>query len=344
MTTHLSVRLAWHDRGWDGRVCDAPHLNAHCIVHEHIRNSRDDTKELNAAGKPLAELKDWLPPCSRDPAAYSDRSFVIEHHDPLEFRRLPSVSEAIPPYSTCPAPYRWMSEKFFQEICEAEDLSIRGPEKSQSNGWVYEPDRQQELLNNFWKKLEHKRSLIFYYCNHGNPLDESTRRIIVGVGRFSGIGQQLYFGTTPKYPDQYPIWSRRVTQDYPDQGVRIPYQEYLQNEHPTDSIICRVPQHALSPYFSYGSEHVSDDIAVAILERVIQCIEEVRLGGHIVADWEHRLSWLNDALAEAWTGRGAFPGAGSVLQYLGLSNGTSFQRTVLTPMANKGSNPWEYVL
>ena len=36
MTTHLSVRLAWHDRAWDGHVCDAPHLNAHCIVHQHI--------------------------------------------------------------------------------------------------------------------------------------------------------------------------------------------------------------------------------------------------------------------------------------------------------------------
>jgi exodeoxyribonuclease V alpha subunit len=32
MTTHLSARLAWHDRAWDGCACDAPHVNAHCIV------------------------------------------------------------------------------------------------------------------------------------------------------------------------------------------------------------------------------------------------------------------------------------------------------------------------
>jgi len=25
MTTHLSVRLAWHDRAWDGHICDQPH-------------------------------------------------------------------------------------------------------------------------------------------------------------------------------------------------------------------------------------------------------------------------------------------------------------------------------
>lgn len=343
MTTHLSVRLAWHDRGWDGRVCDAPHLNAHCIVHQHIRDSRDDDKERSAAGRHLADLDDWLPPCSRDPAAYADCGFVITHQDPLDFRNLPSVSEDIPPYSTCPAPYRWMLEESFQEVCESEDLSIRGPDEPRNGGWVMEPDRQRELLKQFWGKLEPDRSLVFYYCNHGNPLDENTSRIIVGVGRTAAVGPQLYFGTNPQYQDQYPVWSRCITQNYPDQGIRIPYQEYLRDGHPTDDIICRVPRNALLP-FSYGGEHVSDDVAVAILERVIQCVERVSTDGHIEGDWERRLDWLNNALAEAWSGRGAFPGAGSVLQYLGFSKGTSFQRTVLAPMAKHSENPWKYVL
>lgn len=53
MTIHLLARLAWHDRGWDSRVCDAPHLNASCIVHQHIRDSRDDDKERQHAVRPL---------------------------------------------------------------------------------------------------------------------------------------------------------------------------------------------------------------------------------------------------------------------------------------------------
>ena len=24
MTTHLSTRIVWHDRGWDGHICDHP--------------------------------------------------------------------------------------------------------------------------------------------------------------------------------------------------------------------------------------------------------------------------------------------------------------------------------
>ena len=31
MTTVLSVRLAWHDNGWNGRVCSAPKSNTYCI-------------------------------------------------------------------------------------------------------------------------------------------------------------------------------------------------------------------------------------------------------------------------------------------------------------------------
>ena len=88
-------------------------------------------------------------------------------------------------------------------------ISGNRTKKDKESGWVFEPDRQIELLKNFWGKLEKNNSLIFLYCNHGNPLDESLNRILLGVSRISQIGPQLFFGTKPpKYPDRYPIWSR----------------------------------------------------------------------------------------------------------------------------------------
>lgn len=57
MTTHLSTRLVWHDRAWDGHICDYPSLNSSCVVQEHIRDGRDDAREDRAAGKHLADLK-----------------------------------------------------------------------------------------------------------------------------------------------------------------------------------------------------------------------------------------------------------------------------------------------
>src|SRR5207249_1784206 len=135
--------------------------------------------------------------------------------------------------------------------------------------------------------------------------------------------------------DQYPIWARCVTQDYPDQGLRIPYQEYLRDQHDLEKIICRVPSNALMS-FSFVGEHVSDGVAISIIERVIQSIEQVAADQKVAGDWGTRLAWLNDVLAELWTQRGPFPGLGSVLQYLGFARGTAYHRLVLSPMVKKG--------
>src|SRR5438552_13117402 len=77
VTTHLSVRLEWHDRGWDGRICDQPHLNTSCIVHEHIREQRDDDQERASSAVPLDQLPGWRPPCSRMTGAFGDAGYVM---------------------------------------------------------------------------------------------------------------------------------------------------------------------------------------------------------------------------------------------------------------------------
>ena len=322
MTTHLSTRLVWHDRAWDGHICDHPSKNAYCIVQQHIRDGRDDDREDQAAGKTLAmvQAEGWQPPCSRDPIAFSKIGYTITHNDPLEFRQLPSVQEDIPPYSVCPSPYRWMREENFRIICEDEKLDIREcDQKDKEFGWVFEPDRQIALLKNFWGKLEKEKSLIFFYCNHGNPLDESLNRILLGVGRISNVGPQLYFGKKlPKYPDQYPIWSRCITHDFENQGLRLPYHEYLKAGHDPKGILCLVPEGAMMN-FSYVAEHVGDDTAVGALERLVQSVQAVKDEAKVPGEWDRHLVWLNDVLSEVWQNRGPFPGIGSVLQYLGCS-------------------------
>ena len=109
-----------------------------------------------------------------------------------------------------------------------------------------------------------------------------------------------------------------------------------------DNILCRVPANALLN-FSYVAEHVTNDIAVAILERIIQSIERVAADGFIEGDWEQRLAWLNEALAEVWDARGPFPGNGSVLQFLAFTRGVEYHKAVLAPMVSKGKNPLAYL-
>ena len=345
MTTHLSTRLVWHDRAWDGHVCDRPSQNAYCVVQQHIRDGRRDEQEDSCATQPMSSLDGWQPPCSRDPIAFSTIGYTITHHDPLEFRKLPSTREDIPPYSVCPSPYRWLREENFRQICEDEKLNIRGPDVTDKTaGWVFEPDRQAELLKHFWGKLEKGHSLIFFYCNHGNPLDESLNRIIIGVSRISKIGPQLFFGNKPpKYADDYPIWSRCITHDFEEQGLRLPYHEYLRENHDSSNIVCHIPDGSMLD-FSYVGEHVSDDTAVGALERLLQSVQAVKDENKVPGDWNRHIVWLNDVLSEVWKNRGPFPGAGSVLQYLGVDVGTAFQRQVMTARTAKGENAWHYLL
>jgi exodeoxyribonuclease V alpha subunit len=315
------------------------------MVHRHIREApRKDDLEDAIAGRLLNSLDGWQPPCCRDPIAFSAQGFKITHHDPIEGRNLPSVQEEVPPYSLFPSPYRWMREENFRQVCEAENLEIQGPDDPERRGgWVYEPDRQLALLNGYWGKLDQNKSLIFFYCNHGNPLDDSIGRLLIGVGRVVSIGPQMYFGETEGRHVEQPVWSRRITHDFENQGFRLPYHEYSAGGHDPSRILCRVPDEAKAS-FSFVSEHVSDDTAVGVLERLLQALQAVKDDGKVAGDWDGHLAWLNDVLAEVWTNRGAFPGIGSVLQYLGCNSGTAFHRQALVPRMANGENAWDYVL
>jgi exodeoxyribonuclease V alpha subunit len=72
MAKHLSVRLPWHDRGWDGHVCDRPTANVFCtgeygLKAHGIREGKRDAEEEGRRSQPCATLRaeDYRPPASR---------------------------------------------------------------------------------------------------------------------------------------------------------------------------------------------------------------------------------------------------------------------------------------
>jgi hypothetical protein len=67
---HLTLRVAWHDRAWDGTVCERPSENAFCLCLDRIRERRDDTYEQTVAGRHWADLNGGLPPCRDEAAAF----------------------------------------------------------------------------------------------------------------------------------------------------------------------------------------------------------------------------------------------------------------------------------
>jgi ATP-dependent exoDNAse (exonuclease V) alpha subunit len=236
-----------------------------------------------------------------------------------------------------------MREENFREVCEAESLDLPSPTNPEKrSGWVYEPERQVPLLEHFWGKLEPRKSLVFFYLNQGNPLDETTPRILVGAGRIKSMGPMSFFGNKNATSEKYPVWSRRITHNWPEEGVRLPYQEYVQNGWDTSSIVCKVPPGLLS-YFMFVGEHLTDDVAVSSLERLIQSVEAVRGEDRVHGNWSGALTWLNKALAEVWTERGPYPGLGPLLDFLDFDQAMYWVKTNLTPRLKQSEDVWPYV-
>ena len=76
MTIHISVRLAWHNDGWNGHICKNPKGNTYCVgrysypgdmISENRNLEWESRKDV--AGKSCSEL-DEIPAC-----AYSINAF-----------------------------------------------------------------------------------------------------------------------------------------------------------------------------------------------------------------------------------------------------------------------------
>jgi hypothetical protein len=92
---HLSVRVPWHDSGWSGVVCKAPHLNGACVKLKGIAGSKNDEQERKIAGTSLNELAtDELPPCVNERGCFMApfelepiKRHALAHMNPADYGR-----------------------------------------------------------------------------------------------------------------------------------------------------------------------------------------------------------------------------------------------------------------
>lgn len=68
---HISIRVPWHDRAWDGAVCDDPQSNTSCLILPRIAEEKDDAAEQVVAAKFWRQLPEpeW-PACAVERGAF----------------------------------------------------------------------------------------------------------------------------------------------------------------------------------------------------------------------------------------------------------------------------------
>jgi hypothetical protein len=187
---HLSVRVPWHDSGWNGTVCQFPRKNASCLVLNRIGATKDDVVDERHKGEQLDKIPpSEAPPCFSERVnfmspraqqrlahhAYSDTSEHHNHISDTPFRH--------PPYSAAATPFGWLlKERAWgkdwkkgridsQSLAERYGIEAHPEYEPKEPGWLekrpwIQGDRNQKaLLNAFFDALKPERSLVFVYAS-----------------------------------------------------------------------------------------------------------------------------------------------------------------------------------
>jgi hypothetical protein len=335
---HISIRVPWHDSGWSGRVCGNPLGNTHCIALPRIGDIRDDTWETSVRGELFNTEGGRLPACAAERGAFMadfayDRRFPhpYEHHALYtHFRRTTYVHA---PRSASAVPFAWMmkDDDGVPEIASRLALGFRPelePELGFESIWVQERRNQLVMLDTFFGAIEPKVSLVFFYAKK-TPLTEDPRRVIVGIGRVTGVSgaTEYAYENAAKNALRSMVWERNISHSIkPDigDGFLLPYHELLglagnDADFDLQPFVLHAPDESFDA-FSMGSEHVSHDQAVAVLLSAAAVV--ARYESLLPGDWIAARRWIDAELNRLWRLRGAYPGLGSALSAMGLPNGT----------------------
>jgi hypothetical protein len=359
---HISVRVPWNDTDWTGRICQKPSDNISCLILPRIRETRDDDQETALAGQAWADLDpSQLPPCVSERGSfmspvpftrkishpYAETSEVHQHFIPTTFR--------YPAYSAACLPFNWMLKEFALEKVKSLELGFVHELEDEAHAamgfdtaWVQTKQNQLVMLDTFFGAIHPKRSLCFFYAKR-TPLVEDTRRVIIGAGWVTHVGQSVEYEYSEKSLHTSVIWERPVQHsirpDFSD-GFILPYHEVLQyleshpDENPNQFVAFAPDEHFLS--YSYASEHVTNDGAIASLLACAKALQNMQrvVGGR----WDRVQAWIDARLNELWHMRGPYPGLGASLAAFGVLNGSLLAYEIERHLADQENvDPWPLV-
>jgi hypothetical protein len=359
---HLTIRVAWHDSAWNGAVCKAPNANFHCYALDRIRIERDDAWEHENRGKLWKDLDvGSRPPCEKENGFFMAdtpwrRMFVHPYMKIKECAAThgvlkPTIKE-LPARSALPVPYGWMLREHTELIQEKVPVQLPPDQEAPfKTAWVYSRQLQESLLELFFNEIREEQSLCFFYTKEGHPLPNEVPRLVVGVGGVTRCHGLMRYDTTARRT--YPLWERIVEHSIDGEntfGVLLPYHDYLAptGDRDEDSrrlqllneIAVQPPETAIRE-FSFGSEHAGFDTALVILTRTLEAVRRIREQGIAKGNWAQAEDWINLQIGRVWRQRGAFPGAGAVLEAAGLRLGTYLHLSLLAQaIITETDDPW----
>ena len=248
MATHMSIRLAWHNDGWNGHICKKPCENTYCIgPHSYpgglISEERDLEYEETHAGAPICNHPCKVA-CSLSANAFGSEPIIAKIEPPDFWNGIGDpIQLKLPPYTAC----TWCYEEMY------------GPKVTDNGHFNYE--KRLNFAKDYFSQFEENKSLIFYCSGFSNPFseDDADCYVVTGISRIKKIDDFYFYDNTndeikKKYAGGF-AWQKPITSNYPDEGFCIPYWKYMDNEDIINRLVIK-PSNTSS--FKYGSRAVKN--------------------------------------------------------------------------------------
>lgn len=353
MVQHISIRVPWHDNGWNGCVCLEPGRNNACLRLRNISENKKDAEEAAICGQCMAGHEQDLPCLGEGAAFMSDIDFHKATVHP--YKKSSSVThghfletDVLYPAHSFPArPFAWLRKEYIEQCAAKYGIAYRPeiePTLNFGTTWVQEADNHRAIFDYFYRDVKPDQSLCIAYAKQV-PFVEDSRRVVVAMGHVTRIVPAVEHRHTDEKPLRSMIWETMVChsirEDHAD-GFVIPYQKMMAyaEEHPEfdmASITVFAPEDAFEE-FSYATEHVSYD---AVIEVILSCIKAFEtIQKCLDEDYSNVLTWLNARLAEVWEDRGAFPGLGAMLCAMEVPMGILVAKDIQDGVRDSGENLW----
>ncbi|MCL2152842.1 MAG: AAA family ATPase [Oscillospiraceae bacterium] len=310
MAINITVRLPWHMNGWNGTICTDPKANTYCSGRysypgDSIATSKREAYEISVAGQHCSNLDD-PPPCALSCNAFGSEPIKCYHKPPGWYTGANGVWADVPPYTVNIWPY--------EQMYGLEATSNTAPGRS------FNSDARREQALKYFAQLTPYETILVYYANYSNPFsdEEKQRYIVVGIARLGdSVGQEMFYENVTDVRSKSNagglVWQRSLTSLYPEQGMRIPYEQYYENQEVLENIIIE-PDNPRA--FKYATREISDDDLITLVERLMSVADFLSDLGDKTQNWQLRKQWLVDLLSVLWRTRGAYPGFPEVLSYL----------------------------
>jgi ATP-dependent exoDNAse (exonuclease V) alpha subunit len=352
---HLSIRVPWHDNGWNGTICNNPSANGACLILKNCALNRNDEQEESLRGQSIEKMpQSSFPVCVGERGTFMapfvfnkeiNHPYVIS--SPETHGHLKSTTLRYPAFSASAVPYNWMLKENAEEkaaLFSLDYLPDREPELKFKDSWIQEYSNQKALLNCFFEHLEENTSLVFLYAKQV-PFYEGSGRVLVGVGRILHIEESGKYGNSKKGSLECGYWEHMIQhsirKEFKD-GFLLPYHEaikyQLTNPEFNVSDLAVITPQDKGIEFSFAAEHVSNDTSIRVLLQCLASIETAEKYGIGVNHTEIK-QWIHDRIHELEKLRGDYPGMGAALCAFGIEKG-HFVASEIISSINTGANPW----